>query len=916
MGKHACSVLICPADSVTAQVVLLPLLADAEIKKVKGDLHILLEPEDGKDIVWGDCRLLRSGPLVEAQKPKLPLAEAPSPLLRPLTDKARALVDEIHAGRVNDVSLVARRFALERKEAAKILAAFPHKQIVIPKRQESPGRLWEKSVPLIERESAVTYISEVRGLGPLIRWDPDDPNSWEENHIRATVDGHLIWRFTNRSGFTIAVETLELHDNGEPVMVEDVEEDGSPKFDDLGYPKKKKKRTFTGGTLGAQVRIGPEGQVTEGLEDALAVARITGRPCWAAGSSSGYPSYEPSCPVTVYADPDPVGIESANNFRRMRQRVTVLTAEHDPADMWVKHGEQAKFFPVHPGWNVLTSKGWRNGIDRNYHDAIEALARKAPGSWEKGLVDMKQTSVVVLRKALQTLYMERLLQWSGKTSLQVRGDAERDAERLSYALDRKVFNQGGRVVAISQPGDPRDAKLRADLRKRAGNVTDKTLIVYEANADDISYIARNHAFVWRQDKEDGPKTTTFPVSSSHKLIRVTDLRNSLAGLRGVSFVPLIRLHKGGGEIIAGKGYDPETQYVYDAPKVEVPERPTRKEALAAVAVMRERFKGFTFLNGEVGMAGVLAAALSLVARASLDLVPGILVVAPTHTGKTYLLNTLGMQTIGQEPLKFAPGDDKELSHRLTHILSDSNPFIVIDNIGNDLHSDDLAAYQTSGSTRIRRYGTTGEISEAINNNVLGFTTTKAAFSNELMSRNLRIDLTLDGMAADKRTFEPAEPHLMDREEFLRAALTVLRWGVHLRVFEEVKQKSRFRAWDRYIRRPLFQLMGVDPYSSIEFSEEPMESIGSVEENFLEAVAEFVGKKSFRARDLLVEAAFDRLNNLWPHGIEMTTIAIGRFLADHNDHKMKDGRVLRSRGDRKGVNKYTFFHVGTPGQTPG
>jgi hypothetical protein len=142
--------------------------------------------------------------------------------------------------------------------------------------------------------------------------------------------------------------------------------------------------------------------------------------------------------------------------------------------------------------------------------------------------------------------------------------------------------------------------------------------------------------------------------------------------------------RGDGTIWQTPGYDERTG-VYYAPTCEfprVPEKPTKGDIKAALALLREPFVDFPFAAPE-HRAVPLCAMLTLLARnAVYGSVPAFLFDASTPgSGKTLLSDIIAMVSTGREaPRARYPSDDDELEKYLTGCVMSGQPLIVLDNI--------------------------------------------------------------------------------------------------------------------------------------------------------------------------------------------------------------------------------------------
>src|SRR5690606_22475253 len=84
-------------------------------------------------------------------------------------------------------------------------------------------------------------------------------------------------------------------------------------------------------------------------------------------------------------------------------------------------------------------------------------------------------------------------------------------------------------------------------------------------------------------------------------------------LAGVIECPTLRQD---GTLLSKSGYDPDSGlYIdYTGPALSIPESPTRADALAALAILKEPYSEFLFADPAIGLAIALAALLTAIVR--------------------------------------------------------------------------------------------------------------------------------------------------------------------------------------------------------------------------------------------------------------------------------------------------------------
>ena len=309
---------------------------------------------------------------------------------------------------------------------------------------------------------------------------------------------------------------------------------------------------------------------------------------------------------------------------------------------------------------------------------------------------------------------------------------------------------------------------------------------------------------------------------------------------GIAAAPLL---DESGSIRSADGYDRKSGlWCENIPALVglVSEWPTRREAAAALLLIRDTFKTFCFADAEtiydayLGVAIVdvgkppgadesafLASLLTAVCRPSLHLAPGLLLrAAPLSgagTGKGLLARCISIIAFGREPHAVTAGSTaEELEKRIASELIQGSSVLFLDNLNDAaLKSDLLASAITERPARVRILGSSRMMPLNATAYVI-LTGNGLKVSEDLARRFIAVDL-------DAHTEDPeARPFKVDirtavterRREMLAAALTIWRWG---RIAGEIKRGlplGSFEQWGQWVRDPLMALGCQDPVARI------------------------------------------------------------------------------------------------------
>lgn len=276
-----------------------------------------------------------------------------------------------------------------------------------------------------------------------------------------------------------------------------------------------------------------------------------------------------------------------------------------------------------------------------------------------------------------------------------------------------------------------------------------------------------------------------------------------------------------GRLLSKPGYDVETGFLLAIDNdlaFELPARPTRDDAVAALAVLERLLAGFPFV-GDAERAVVVAAILTAIQRKTLRSAPAIGINAPAPgSGKSLLADVVSNTATGRDAAKMAQGRDAvEDKKRLLAVLMAGDPIACFDNIERTVDDDALCTILTESIYRDRVLGESRAISVPTNATFL-LTGNNLTFSGDITSRVLVATIDPKCERPDERVFtgDLRDDTRRDRWALVRAALTILRAyqlagcpGVGLRPY------GRFENWSAEIRAPLVWAGAADPVTTRE-----------------------------------------------------------------------------------------------------
>jgi hypothetical protein len=275
------------------------------------------------------------------------------------------------------------------------------------------------------------------------------------------------------------------------------------------------------------------------------------------------------------------------------------------------------------------------------------------------------------------------------------------------------------------------------------------------------------------------------------------------------------------------------------PELNIPAKPTRAEAEAALGTLRKPFRTFPFADAkhriENGVevidlaeplcydeSAFLSGLLTAICRQSLWLAPGLLLNAPSisgaGTGKGMLVRAIGLIAYGMLVRPFPPGNDRhEMDKRLVAEVIQGNSIVFMDNVnGTTLKSDTLASFLTERPSQVRILGRSQMVQLELAS-LFALTGNGLVLSEDLARRFICVELDARCEDPEQRQFPTGflEDIGARRPELLTAGLVILRWGrQNADAIKHGRALGSFEDWGVWVRDPLVALGCRDPVDRI------------------------------------------------------------------------------------------------------
>ena len=292
---------------------------------------------------------------------------------------------------------------------------------------------------------------------------------------------------------------------------------------------------------------------------------------------------------------------------------------------------------------------------------------------------------------------------------------------------------------------------------------------------------------------------------------------------GVVTAPTLRPD---GSVLCVPGYDEATCLVFNPLGVEflgVPDAPSRAEAEAALALLREPIAGYP-LDGAV-LSVVLSAILTTVIRRALPTAPMHAFSASTAgSGKSMLVDIAAMIATGHPAAVTSTGRDKfgdaELEKRLTSSMLAGDAVLSIDNLEAPLGGELLCQLLTQTMVKLRPLGKSVNVEVPVTTSFFA-TGNNLTVVGDLTRRVLVGAFEVNSERPELRRFDfnPLAMARARRVELVQAVLIIIRaYLVALGngdIGETPTVLGSYEEWSRLVREPLIWLGLDDPVGVLE-----------------------------------------------------------------------------------------------------
>ena len=271
-----------------------------------------------------------------------------------------------------------------------------------------------------------------------------------------------------------------------------------------------------------------------------------------------------------------------------------------------------------------------------------------------------------------------------------------------------------------------------------------------------------------------------------------------------------------GTLLCEPGYDAATGlFLHEPPPMpEIPDRPTWRDAEAALSLLNDLLSEFPFAtNADRSVA--LSMLMTPVLRAALGpAVPMHVVTAPSPgTGKSYLADVASAISLGERcPVTAVAPKEEETEKRLVGDALDGTPIISLDNCNGVLAGGDFLAQVTERPVlRVHALGSSDRF--RINNTFTVFGNGNNIVIYADMARRVvrsRLDANSDSPLNRTFTGDPVATVLDDRGRYVAAVLTIARAYIAAGMPKKPHRVPSYELWSDMVCGSLMWLKWPNP----------------------------------------------------------------------------------------------------------
>lgn len=371
-----------------------------------------------------------------------------------------------------------------------------------------------------------------------------------------------------------------------------------------------------------------------------------------------------------------------------------------------------------------------------------------------------------------------------------------EAEKILADCDPPVlFQRSGQLVKICEM-----PMMDEDFQR-----DEHALIVKDAG-DAYVRERMNQCASWL--KYDKRANEWMPINCSKDHAQTYCARNAwrVPSFSGITLCPTLRPN---GSLLSTPGFDRQTGiFVAGNLNIDIPENPTRDDALAALAVLRTPLEEFPFASLE-DEAVILSGIISAVIRKAMPGAPIIGIKSHTPgSGKGLLARVISITATGFSPTIIHQSlQDGEFDKRFAATAMAGDPVVSIDNCEHPVGGESLCTAITEGMFAPRKLGESLNIPCRTRNTYIA-TGNNLVFSGDMDRRVICCVIDAGMERPEEREFKRDLVEWMGahRRDMIQAALTIVKAYLAAgKPSTGLKPVGSFERWCAWVRDPLVWL---------------------------------------------------------------------------------------------------------------
>jgi len=484
-----------------------------------------------------------------------------------------------------------------------------------------------------------------------------------------------------------------------------------------------------------------------------------------------------------------------------------------------------------------------------------------------------------------------------------------------------IFRMGNRLVYVLRWERPSSDTDDDTLRRDDNALMVETVTNIKLHEFAVEFVPFGQLLVGKNGAPPTIKRIAPPKTLSLQFMEARD-RWRFNVLAGLIQTPTLRKD---GTLLDKPGWDKESGLYLDTNGVDFPaikDKPTRADALKALAFLKEPFKEFPFdtmttdnfeqacPSLSVALSGILTGLIRRTLRAA----PLHLFDAPeAGSGKGLLCSVITNIVTGQNATAITLGsEENDVKKLLFTALIENHSVIVFDNLTRALGGPSLCSAMTE---------------ETLTDRILGVTKSATVPTNALfLASGNNIEVAGDmhrrvigariepGENPEERTFE--RPDLIawvkeNRPALVAAGLTVLRaYQVAGFPKADIPAFGSFEEWSDRVRSALVWLGEADPcMTRARFKEQEPEREALAD--VLRVLADITGPKFMLAHDIIADANHQTglQDALSLAGIGLEAVSVGKYLGKNKGRTINGIRLDQGHDGKRKIATYKATKVG-------